>query len=229
MAPDGRQPLDPSCRPAPGRFDCAPPCGTSDTDPGAYRLRFESGGATWEEHDPYRFGPVLGEMDEHFISEGSHLSLWRVLGAHPMTHEGVEGTHFAVWAPNAERVSVIGDFNNWDPNAGPLLNRAAFENGSAGGVFSFTPGSGGRTTNIRQSAFRKLDLVVEKSISVTERFKFQLRGEFFNVLNNHYFTQGTTWGQGGAIVTDVGSPLFGTWTGAVTTPRNVQLAGRLTF
>lgn len=123
----------------------------------------------------------------------------------------------------------LAGFGNWDPNAGPLLDRAAFENGSNGGVFSFDPGVGSRTTNIRQSAFHKLDLVLEKNTRITERVKFQLRGEFFNIFNWHFFTQGTTWGQGGAIVTDVGSPLFGTWTGAVTTPRNIQVAGRLTF
>jgi len=120
-------------------------------------------------------------------------------------------------------------YGDWDPNTGPLLNKDAFENGSTGGVFSFTPGAGPRTANVRQSAFRKLDIVLQKSIPITERVRFQIRGEFFNVLNTHYFTQGTTWGQGGAIVTDVGSPLFGTWTGAVTTPRNIQVAGRLTF
>lgn len=120
-------------------------------------------------------------------------------------------------------------FDSWDPNAGPLLNRAAFENGSNGGVFSFDPGTGPRTSNLRQSPFRKLDLVLEKNTSITERVKFQIRGEFFNVFNWHFFTQGTTWGQGGAIRTDVGSPLFGTWTGAVTTPRSIQVAGRITF
>lgn len=120
-------------------------------------------------------------------------------------------------------------YGSWDPNAGPLLNRDAFQNGSAGGVFSFDPGVGSRTSNLRQSAFRKFDLVLEKNTSITERVKFQIRGEFFNIFNWHFFTQGTTWGQGGAIVTDVGSPLFGTWTGAVTTPRNLQLAARLSF
>jgi hypothetical protein len=120
-------------------------------------------------------------------------------------------------------------YSNWDPNAGPLLNRNAFQNGANGGVFSFDPGNGSRIANIRQSPFHKLDMVLEKNTNITERVKFQLRAEFFNVFNWHFFTQGTTWGQGGAIVTDVGSPLFGTWTGAVTTPRNIQVAGRLSF
>ena len=96
-----------------------------DAGPGAYRLRLRAGGTTWEEHDPYRFGPVLGEMDEHFIGEGSHLGLWRVLGAHPMARDGVAGVHFAVWAPAAQRVSVVGDFNLWDGRRHPMRLRGA--------------------------------------------------------------------------------------------------------
>ncbi len=96
-----------------------------DRDPGAYRLRMRSAGIDWEEHDPYRFPPVLGEMDEHFIGEGSHLGLWQVLGAHPLTLEGVSGVHFAVWAPNARRVSVVGDFNHWDGRRHPMRARGA--------------------------------------------------------------------------------------------------------
>jgi hypothetical protein len=118
---------------------------------------------------------------------------------------------------------------NFDPGKGPLLNAAAFQNGSNGGVFSFDPGNGARISNLRQSPFRKLDFVLEKNTHITEKVGFQIRAEFFNILNSHYFTQGTTWGQGGAVVTDLGSPLFGTWTGAVTTPRNIQLAAKLRF
>ena len=80
----------------------------------AYRLRVTQGDHSWETEDAYAFGPVMGALDEHLIGEGSHRQLWRVLGAHVMTHEGVPGVHFAVWAPNAKRVSVIGDFNSWD-------------------------------------------------------------------------------------------------------------------
>ncbi len=79
-----------------------------------YRLRISNGQDTWLADDPYRFGPVSGAMDEYLIGEGTHRQLWDVLGAHVMTHEGTEGTHFAVWAPNANRVSVVGDFNGWD-------------------------------------------------------------------------------------------------------------------
>ena len=123
-------------------------------------------------------------------------------------------------------ITSIGSYN---PNNGPLLSRDAFENGSSGGVFSFYSGVGPRMTNIRQSPFTSFNFVLEKNTRVTERIRFQIRAEFFNLFNLHFFTQGTTWGQGGAFVTDVGSPLFGTWTGNVTTPRNIQLATRLSF
>ena len=64
--------------------------------------------------DPYSFGPLLGEMDLHLIGNGDHRELYRVLGAHVVSLNGVPGVRFAVWAPNARRVSVVGDFNAWD-------------------------------------------------------------------------------------------------------------------
>ena len=79
-----------------------------------YRLRLKAGDNTWEREDPYAFEPVLGEMDEYLIAEGRHEELWRRLGAHPMNHGDADGVAFAVWAPNARRVSVVGDFNAWD-------------------------------------------------------------------------------------------------------------------
>ncbi len=77
-----------------------------------YRAR--RGSSEWTVVDAYSFGPVLGPMDDYYIREGSHLRLFDKLGAHPMMLEGVSGFHFAVWAPNARRVSVVGSFNNWD-------------------------------------------------------------------------------------------------------------------
>ena len=90
-----------------------------------YRLRAEAGGHQWEFHDAFRFGPVLGEMDEYLLAEGTHNRLWRALGAHPCRHEGVAGTRFAVWAPNAARVSVVGSFNLWDGRRHPMRKRGA--------------------------------------------------------------------------------------------------------
>ena len=78
------------------------------------RYRARNDGGEWVVIDPYSFGPVLGPMDDYYIREGSHLRLFDKLGAHPMTLDGIEGFHFAVWAPNAKRVSIVGNFNNWD-------------------------------------------------------------------------------------------------------------------
>ncbi|MBA3325629.1 MAG: 1,4-alpha-glucan branching protein GlgB [Rhodobacteraceae bacterium] len=78
------------------------------------KYRARNAGGDWWVWDAYSFGPVLGPMDDYYIAEGSHLRLFDKLGAHPIAHEGAEGVHFAVWAPNARRVSVVGDFNGWD-------------------------------------------------------------------------------------------------------------------
>ena len=90
-----------------------------------YRLRAQGQGAAWEFEDPFRFGPVLGEMDEYLLGEGTLKRLWHALGAHAMLHEGVAGVHFAVWAPNADRVSVVGDFNIWDGRRHPMRRRGS--------------------------------------------------------------------------------------------------------
>src|SRR5690606_25532958 len=70
--------------------------------------------------DPYRFWPTLGDVDLHLIGEGRHERLWAVLGARTMTHEGVDGVAFAVWAPAAKAVRVVGDWNSWDGRLHPM-------------------------------------------------------------------------------------------------------------
>ena len=86
--------------------------------PLTYRLVVTDGeGARRVQDDPYRFLPTVGEIDLHLFNEGRHLRLWEKLGSHPCEIDGVLGTAFAVWAPNAQRVSVIGSFNNWDGRA----------------------------------------------------------------------------------------------------------------
>ena len=70
--------------------------------------------------DPYSFGPILGELDIHLFSEGNHHRIYEKLGAHLQEFDGVRGCAFAVWAPNAQRVSVVGDFNGWDGRVNPM-------------------------------------------------------------------------------------------------------------
>ena len=77
-------------------------------------------GHVWRYRDPYSFGQILGAMDLHLFSEGNHYEIYKKLGAHVVEKEGVWGTSFAVWAPNAQRVSVIGDFNTWDGRYHPM-------------------------------------------------------------------------------------------------------------
>ncbi|GHE44340.1 1,4-alpha-glucan branching enzyme GlgB [Streptosporangium violaceochromogenes] len=103
-----------------------------------YRLRVVyEGSEPYETADPYRHWPTLGEVDLHLIGEGRHERLWEVLGARVMRHEDVEGTAFAVWAPNARGVRVIGDFNHWDGTAHPMRSL-----GRSGVWELFVPGLG---------------------------------------------------------------------------------------
>ncbi|HEX8419038.1 MAG TPA: 1,4-alpha-glucan branching protein GlgB [Sphingomonas sp.] len=83
-------------------------------DPRPVRYKAQGGGAEWWVTDPYSFGPVLGPVDDVLMAQGTHMRLYDKMGAHLIDHEGASGVHFAVWAPNARRVSVVGDFNDWD-------------------------------------------------------------------------------------------------------------------
>ena len=92
--------------------------------PEPLRLRARGGGAEWWITDPYSFGPVLGPVDDLLLAEGTHNRLYDKLGAHALEHEGALGVHFAVWAPDAERVSVVGPFNDWDGRRHVMRRRA---------------------------------------------------------------------------------------------------------
>jgi 1,4-alpha-glucan branching enzyme len=101
-----------------GFFEAAFPSGT---DPFPYRLRVVDPDRNSRElHDPYSFGSTLGEFDLHLLGEGTDLRLYDKLGSHPCSMGGVQGTRFAVWAPHALRVSVVGDFNEWDGRRHPM-------------------------------------------------------------------------------------------------------------
>ena len=91
--------------------------------PQPLKYRAQGKGAEWWVADPYSFGPVLGPVDDFLMAQGTHIRLYDKMGAHPLTHEGVDGVHFAIWAPNAQRVSVVGEFNDWDGRRHQMRHR----------------------------------------------------------------------------------------------------------
>ncbi len=119
---------------------CLDPAGLFEAELGTamrYRLRIAWPSAMQEMDDPYAFGPVLEEAWLHGLVNGDGECARQALGAHRMVHEGVEGVRFAVWAPNAQRVSLVGEFNGWDGRRNPMRLR------HAGGVWElFIPGLG---------------------------------------------------------------------------------------
>jgi 1,4-alpha-glucan branching enzyme len=101
------------------------------------RLRVEEDSRVREFDDPYAFAPSITPFDLHLFNAGRLLEAWRTLGAMPVERDGVPGVRFAVWAPNAERVSVVGDFNGWDGRWHPLS-----VHGASGVWELFVPGIG---------------------------------------------------------------------------------------
>jgi 1,4-alpha-glucan branching enzyme len=108
------------------------------TVPFDYELQVDfPDGNSYTVQDSYRFAPTIGELDLHLVGEGRHEELYEKLGAHVREHEGVTGTAFAVWAPSARSVSVVGDFNSWDGRLHPMRSL-----GSSGVWELFVPGVG---------------------------------------------------------------------------------------
>ncbi len=109
------------CLHADGLFE-----GFSRQEPFPYKLKLTyPDGSSLTRFDPYSFLPTLSEEDLHLLSEGNHHYAYKKLGSQFRTLQGVEGVAFAVWAPNARRVSVVGDFNHWDGRAHPLRSLGA--------------------------------------------------------------------------------------------------------
>lgn len=112
--------------------------GPVNTLPTPYRIEWtDDNGQLHEQYDPYAFPPQLEEFDFHLFAEGKHEHIYHILGAHCRTVEGIDGVLFATWAPNAERISVVGDFNQWDGRCHPMRVR-----GSSGIWELFIPGIG---------------------------------------------------------------------------------------
>lgn len=112
-----------------GLFECSVPAHTNHLD---YNVYHQSGLLA---HDPYTFLPTISDTDLYLFNKGVHYEIYNVLGAHPTTHQSVKGVKFAVWAPAAKRVSVVGDFNRWDGRVNPMRSL-----GSSGIWELFIPG-----------------------------------------------------------------------------------------
>ncbi len=133
-------------------------CPVGEGDAGArYLLRVaEEGGKKSTMHDPYSFPHLLSDYDLHLLNEGRHWRLYDKLGAHLRTVDGVQGVNFAVWAPNANGISVVGDFNSWDVRRHPMRKHIP-----SGFWELFVPGLGEGT--LYKFCVRRGDHVFEKS------------------------------------------------------------------
>jgi len=125
----------------------------------AYRLKAVNRfGDSWEFHDPYSFLPLLTDYDLHLMAEGTHYRNYEKLGAHVRVVDGVRGVHFAVWAPNAKRVSLIGDFNQWDGRRHPMR----FHNGA--GIWEiFMPGLSEEAVYKFEIKWRRFGFITQKT------------------------------------------------------------------
>jgi 1,4-alpha-glucan branching enzyme len=153
-----------------GKLDRIDPAGlfeaTLDSDPAFYQLEVSYGdGNTFRLEDPYRFPPTLGELDLHLIQEGRHRRLHHKLGAHVQEVEKVVGTSFAVWAPGARSVRVVGDFNSWDGRMHPMRSM-----GSSGVWELFLP-------QIADGAHYKFELLTEDRSLILKADPFAFRTE----------------------------------------------------
>jgi 1,4-alpha-glucan branching enzyme len=127
IVPNGGEPLPMQKHRPEGLFEAVLP-GVSDLAPApsGYRIRFRTGyGEVFEGFDTYAFPFLLTEFDLYLMGEGRHYDAYEKLGAHIKTIDGIVGVHFAVWAPSARRVSVVGNFNRWDGRVNPLRYRGS--------------------------------------------------------------------------------------------------------
>ncbi len=121
-------------------------------------------------HDPYSFSEQISNYDLHLYSEGKHLHIYRILGAHPKTIDGIAGILFATWAPNAARVSIIGDFNAWDGRRHSMRSR-----GSSGIWELFVPGLENETLYKFEIRNRDSGSIVSKTDPYAQQFELRPR------------------------------------------------------
>ena len=139
-------------------------------------------------HDPYSFEPQIPEFDLHLFSEGKHLHAYRYLGAHHRNVDGIAGILFATWAPNAERVSVIGDFNQWDGRRHPMRNR-----GGSGIWELFIPGIDAGVPYKFELRNRASGQVVKKTDPYAQSFELRPQTASLTPAANHYQWADQAW------------------------------------
>ncbi|MFP4609967.1 MAG: 1,4-alpha-glucan branching protein GlgB [Thiohalophilus sp.] len=162
--------------------------GKGERLPTHYRLqRIDSDGQTYELYDAYAFGPTLSEYDINLFSAGKHLHVYRMLGAHACNIDGIDGVRFATWAPNAERVSVIGNFNHWDGRCYPMRAR-----GSSGVWELFIPGLSMGELYKYEIRNRDSGKVVQKSDPYARQTELRPRTASV-IFESHYTWQDNAW------------------------------------
>ncbi len=160
-----------------------PDSNQSAPGPASYRIRYRTDyGESFEAFDTYAFPYLLSEFDLHLMGEGRHYDTYEKLGAHIKSLEGVRGVHFAVWAPSARRVSVVGDFNHWDGRVNPMRAR-----GSAGIWELFVP-------ELDEGAIYKYEIVGAHGAMLPLKadpygFRSELRPRTGSVVANLYIYQ----------------------------------------
>ena len=145
-------------------------------------------GQTQTHIDPYTFEPFLTDFDLYLFGEGRHHHIYRILGAHAMTRDGIDGIGFAVWAPNAERVSVVGDFNGWDGRIHPMRSRGP------SGVFElFIPGLTAGTYYKFEIRNRQNGAILLKSDPYGQRFELRPGTASIVTGEDHYAWSDEAW------------------------------------
>ncbi len=153
--------------------------------PLAYRLRFGfADGSHWERGDPYRFTPTVSETDLYLFNEGTHRNLWQIMGARSIEHDGCRGTAFSVWAPTAKRVSVVGEFNQWDGRLFPmrvLANSGVWEiflpDVGAGAIYKYEIKTQNGDLRIKSDPMAKRMQLPPETASVVEVSEFEWEDE----------------------------------------------------
>jgi len=145
-------------------------------------------GNTHESHDPYDFAAQLPEFDLHLFGEGRHWHIYQKLGAHPHHVDGVAGVLFAVWAPNAGRVSVVGDFNRWDGRCHPMRSR-----GSSGVWELFVPALSAGCLYKFEILNRHTEQLLLKTDPYGQQFEFRPSTSSIVVADSEYDWQDSDW------------------------------------